>query len=163
MNSFHELNMMTSRGDIKGALSLIRDWPEHIARKIMKKAGYIVPSYTKRAFWMWVQDTLTESARLRRSGWQVREESATTPRTYRQQAAEDYNAYANMMAQLQGETDITTAKDITVGPQTVIGTVNMQEYNLHGEDDRGVGDNSYTPKSPVLPERISRMKTKKIK
>jgi len=42
MNEFHKINMLTSRGDINGALSLICKWSESIARKIMKKAGYSV-------------------------------------------------------------------------------------------------------------------------
>ena len=54
MNTFHELNIMTSRGDIHGAFSLIRSWSENVARKIMKKAGYSVavanaPSEVKAA------------------------------------------------------------------------------------------------------------------
>lgn len=31
MNEFHEINMLTSRGDINGALSLICKWNESIA------------------------------------------------------------------------------------------------------------------------------------
>ncbi|AYP25833.1 hypothetical protein [Pantoea agglomerans] len=42
MNEFHEINILTSRGDINGALLLIGKWSESIARKIMKKAGYSV-------------------------------------------------------------------------------------------------------------------------
>lgn len=39
MNEFQEINILTSRGDINGALSLIGKWSESIARKTMKKGG----------------------------------------------------------------------------------------------------------------------------
>lgn len=98
MNTFHELNIMTSRGDILGAFSLIRRWNENVARKIMKKAGYTVTQHTGRAFWTWVQETLSRAAGLRRNGYQVRAERRAPVRRCRQQAAEDYDAYAQMMA-----------------------------------------------------------------
>ncbi|OHY61898.1 hypothetical protein BB778_04730 [Pluralibacter gergoviae] len=98
MNTFHELNIMTSRGDIQGAFSLIRGWHENVARKIMKKAGYTVTPHTGRAFWTWVQETLTRAARERRCGYQARAERRAPVRRWRQQAAEDFEAYAQMMA-----------------------------------------------------------------
>ncbi|MBK5017663.1 hypothetical protein IBT54_004642 [Pantoea sp. S62] len=98
MNEFHEINMLTSRGDINGALSLICKWSESIARKIMKKAGYSVTPQAGRAFWSWVQATLTDSARQRRCGYRVRAERRAPVRYCRQQARENYDAYAQMMA-----------------------------------------------------------------
>jgi len=99
MNEFHEINLMTSRGDINGAFSLIRNWSENAARKIMKKAGYSVTPHTGRAFWTWVQETLTRSARERCCGYRVRAERQAPVRRWRQQASEDYAAYAQMMSQ----------------------------------------------------------------
>jgi hypothetical protein len=98
MNTFHELNIMTSRGDIHGAFSLIRGWSENVARKIMKKAGYPVTPLTGRAFWTWVQETLIRAARERRCGYRARAERQAPVRRSRQQAAEDYDAWAQMMA-----------------------------------------------------------------
>ncbi|WP_034950593.1 hypothetical protein [Erwinia oleae] len=98
MNEFHEINMLTSRGDFNGALSLICKWSESIARKIMKKAGYSVTPHAGRAFWSWVQATLTDSARQRRCGYRVRAERRAPVRYCRQQALENYDAYAQMMA-----------------------------------------------------------------
>lgn len=61
MNEFHEINMLTSRGDINGAmLLLICKWSESIARLIMKKARYRVTPHAGLAFWSWVQATLTD-------------------------------------------------------------------------------------------------------
>lgn len=68
MNEFHEINILTSRGDINGALSLISKWSESVARKILKKAGYRVTQRAGRAFWTWVQVTLTDSTQQRRCG-----------------------------------------------------------------------------------------------
>ena len=90
--------MLTSRGDINGALALISKWSEGIARKIMKKAGYSVTPHPGRAFWSWVQVTLTDSARQRRCGYRVRAERRTPVRYSRQQARENYDTYAQMMA-----------------------------------------------------------------
>lgn len=98
MNTFHELNIMTSRGDILGAFSLIRGWHENVARKIMKKAGYTVTQHAGRAFWTWVQETLSRAAGQRRNGYQARDERRAPVRRWLQQAAEDYDAYAQMMA-----------------------------------------------------------------
>lgn len=98
MNEFHEINILTSRGDINGALLLIGKWSESIARKIMKKAGYSVTPHAGRAFWAWVQTTLTDSARQRRCGYRVRAERRAPVRYSRQQALENYDAYAQMMA-----------------------------------------------------------------
>ncbi len=98
MNEFHEINILTSRGDINGALLLISQWSENIARKIMKKAGYSVTPHAGRAFWAWVQATLTDSARQRRCGYRVRAERRAPVRYSRQQALENYDAYAQMMA-----------------------------------------------------------------
>ena len=97
MNTFHELNIMTSRGDLRGAFLLIRNWNENVARKIMKKAGYTVTQHTGRAFWTWVQETLSRAAGQRRNGYQARAERRAPVRRWRQQAAEDYEAYAQMM------------------------------------------------------------------
>ncbi|WP_425012974.1 hypothetical protein [Pantoea agglomerans] len=98
MNEFHEINILTSRGDINEALSLIGKWSESIARKIMKKAGYSVTPHAGRAFWTWVQATLTDSARQRRCGYRVRAERRAPVRYSRQQALENYDAYVQMMA-----------------------------------------------------------------
>lgn len=98
MNTFHEINIMTSRGDVNGAFSLIRYRSESVARKIMKKAGYSVPVHTGRAFWAWIQETLSASARECRSGYQVREERESAYRGYRQRTQDDYEAYVQMMS-----------------------------------------------------------------
>jgi len=98
MNTFRELNIMTSRGDIRVAFSLIRRWNENVALKIMKKAGYTVTQHTGRAFWTWVQETLSRAAGQRRSGYQARAERRAPVRRWRQQDTEDYEAYAQMMA-----------------------------------------------------------------
>lgn len=110
MNTFHEINLMTSRGDIHGAFSLIRDRSESVARKIMKRAGYSVPVHTGRAFWMWVQKTLLRSSREQRNGYQERTERKPPVRGYRQQMQEDYEAWVQMMSRPEYEED-TTAPD----------------------------------------------------
>lgn len=51
MNQFHELNILTSRGDLKSAFLLIKSYSEGVARKIMKKAGYYVPDVKGSTFW----------------------------------------------------------------------------------------------------------------
>lgn len=98
MNTFHEINVMTSRGDVNGAFSLIRDRSESVARKIMKKAGYSVPVHTGRAFWVWVQEVLLKSAREQKNGYQLREERMAVCRGYRQKIHDDYEAYVQMMS-----------------------------------------------------------------
>ncbi|CAH6336344.1 hypothetical protein DAPPPG734_18800 [Pantoea agglomerans] len=98
MNEFHQINILTSRGDINGALSLISKWSESIARKIMEKAGYSVTPHPGRAFWSWVQATLTDSARQCRCGYRVRAERRAPVCYCRQQARKNYDAYAQMMA-----------------------------------------------------------------
>lgn len=103
MNTFHEINLMTSRGDIHGAFSLIRDRSESVARKIMKRAGYSVPVHTGRAFWMWVQETLLRSSREQRNGYQARAERKHPVRGYRQQMQEDYEAWVQMMSHPEHE------------------------------------------------------------
>ena len=98
MNQFHEINLLTSRGDINGALSMINGWSESVARKIMKKAGYPVPSEKGRAFWLWVQQTLMQAAREKRCGYQHRfSHSFSRVRT---EAENHYEGYARMMAEL---------------------------------------------------------------
>lgn len=54
MEGFHEINILTSRGDINGALSLISKWSVSNARRIMKKGGYSVTPHAGCAFWTWV-------------------------------------------------------------------------------------------------------------
>lgn len=98
MNEFHEINMLTLQGDINGAFSLICKWNENVARKIMKKAGYLVTPHTGRAFWAWVQETLTRSAQSRRCGYRARAEREAPVRRRQQQVAEDYDAYTQMMS-----------------------------------------------------------------
>ena len=104
MNQFHEINQLTSRGDINGALSLINGWSESVARKIMKKAGYPVPSEKGRAFWLWVQQTLMKAAREKRCGYQQRFRRSFS--RVRLEAENHYDDYARMMAELSstGET-----------------------------------------------------------
>ncbi|WP_157811631.1 hypothetical protein [Pantoea rodasii] len=98
MNEFHEINMLTLKDDINGAFSLICKWNENVARKIMKKAGYLVTPHTGRAFWAWVQETLTRAARSRRCGYRARAEREAPVRLWQQQVAEDYDAYTQMMS-----------------------------------------------------------------
>ncbi|MEI9629719.1 hypothetical protein [Phytobacter diazotrophicus] len=103
MNTFHEINLMTSRGDIHGAFSLIRDRSESVARKIMKRAGYSVPVHTGRAFWMWVQETLLRASREQKNGYKARAERKHPVRGYRQQMQEDYEAWVQMMSHPEHE------------------------------------------------------------
>jgi hypothetical protein len=101
MNQFHEINLLTSRGDINGALSLINGWSESVARKIMKKAGYPVPSEKGRAFWLWVQQTLMQAARDKSCGYQHRFSHSFS--RVRSEAETYYEDYARMMAELNGK------------------------------------------------------------
>lgn len=101
MNQFHEINLLTSRGDINGALSLINGWSESVARKIMKKAGYPVPSEKGRAFWLWVQQTLMQVARDKSCGYQHRFSHSFS--RVRSEAETYYEDYARMMAELNGK------------------------------------------------------------
>lgn len=103
MNQFHEINLLTSRGDINGALSLINGWSESVARKIMKKAGYPVPSEKGRAFWLWVQQTLMQAARDKRCGYQHRFSHSFS--RVRSEAETHYEDYARMMAELSGKSE----------------------------------------------------------
>ena len=103
MNQFHEINLLTSRGDINGALSLINGWSESVARKIMKKAGYQVPSEKGRSFWLWVQQTLMQAAREKRCGYQHRFSHSFT--RVRAEAENHYEDYARMMAELSVKTE----------------------------------------------------------
>lgn len=103
MNQFHEINLLTSRGDINGALSLINGWSESVARKIMKKAGYPVPSEKGRSFWLWVQQTLMQAAREKRCGYQHRFSYSFS--RIRTEAETHYEDYARMMAELNGKNE----------------------------------------------------------
>lgn len=103
MNQFHEINLLTSRGDINGALSLINGWSESVARKIMKKAGYPVPSDRGRAFWLWVQQTLMQAAREKRCGYQHR--FSYSFNRIRTEAETHYEDYARMMAELSAKSE----------------------------------------------------------
>ncbi len=103
MNQFHEINLLTSRGDINGALSLINGWSESVARKIMKKAGYQVPSEKGRSFWLWVQQTLMQAAREKRCGYQHRFSYSFS--RIRTEAETHYEDYARMMAELNGKNE----------------------------------------------------------
>jgi len=69
MNQFHELNILTSRGDLKSAFLLIKSYSEGVARKIMKKAGYYVPDVKGHSFWMFAQETIANAARNRTCGY----------------------------------------------------------------------------------------------
>lgn len=135
MNEFHEINMLTSHGDINGALALISKWSDSIARKIMKKAGYSVTPHAGRAFWTWVQATLTDSARQRRCGYRVRAERRTPVRYSRQQARENYDAYAQMMA-----SDVTSQAEaaphgeiapLDAGPEKSVAVCSRAEALIH--------------------------------
>jgi len=103
MNQFHEINLLTSRGDINGALSLINGWSESVARKIMKKAGYPVPSEKGRSFWLWVQQTLLQAAREKRCGYQHRFSYSFS--RIRTEAETHYEDYARMMAELNRKSE----------------------------------------------------------
>ncbi len=103
MNQFHEINLLTSRGDINGALSLINGWSESVARKIMKKAGYPVPSEKGRSFWLWVQQTLMQAAREKRCGYQHRFSYSFS--RIRTEAENHYEDYARMMAELSRKSE----------------------------------------------------------
>lgn len=71
MNTFHEINILTSHGDFKSALVLLKNRTESVARKIMKKAGYSVPDVYGRSFWIYVQNTIMQAARSRTSGYRM--------------------------------------------------------------------------------------------
>ncbi len=103
MNQFHEINLLTSRGDINGALSLINGWSESVARKIMKKAGYPVPSDKGRSFWLWVQQTLMQAAREKRCGYQHRFSYSFS--RIRREAENHYEDYVRMMAELSRQSE----------------------------------------------------------
>lgn len=118
MNTFHEINMMTSRGDSHAALSLICGRSENVARKIMKKAGYSVPEHKGRAFWMWVQKTLLAASRARRNGYQAHAERKALYRTYREQAHDDYAAWTKMMSQSGHEKDARFT--VNTPPESVV-------------------------------------------
>lgn len=135
MNEFHEINILTSCGDINGALSLISKWSESIARKIMKKAGYSVTPHPGRAFWTWVQATLTDSTRHRRCGYRVRAEHRPLVRYSRQQARENYNTYVQMMA-----SDVTSQAEaaphgkiasLDAGPEKSVAVCSCAEALIH--------------------------------
>lgn len=64
----------------------------------MKKAGYSVTPHAGRAFWTWVQISLTDSSRQRRCGYRIRAERKVLVRYSGQHALENYDAYAQMMA-----------------------------------------------------------------
>jgi hypothetical protein len=103
MNQFHEINLLTSRGDINGALSLINGLSESVARKIMKKAGYPVPSEKGRSFWLWVQQTLMQATREKRYGYQHRFSYSFS--RIRKEAENHYEDYARMMAELSRQSE----------------------------------------------------------
>ncbi len=103
MNQFHEINLLTSRGDINGALSLINGWSESVARKIMKKAGYPVSSEKGRSFWLWVQQTLMQAAREKRCGYQHRFSYSFS--RIRREAENYYEDYVRMMAELSRQSE----------------------------------------------------------
>jgi hypothetical protein len=152
MNAFHEINMMTSRGDILGAFSLIRDRSESVARKIMKKAGYSVPVYTGRAFWAWVQETLLTSSRQCRNGYQVRAERNTPTRGFRQQVQEDYEAWAQMMSQPVHEEDTKSYGSTTAGPAE-------QESNVTGVSTHPFRDEQIKVCNMTVPLNIKNTST----
>lgn len=84
MNQFHELNILTSRGDLRSAFLLIKSYSEGVARKIMKRAGYYVPDVKGSSFWMFVQETITNAARNRTSGYRKSIVNATAGRSVHQ-------------------------------------------------------------------------------
>lgn len=79
MNTFHEINIFTSRGDFKSALVLLKNRTENVARKILKKAGYSVPDIYGRSFWLYVQNTIMQAARNRTCGYSIQTKSLSTP------------------------------------------------------------------------------------
>lgn len=79
MNTFHEINIFTSRGDFKSALVLLKNRTENVARKILKKAGYSVPDVYGRSFWLYVQNTIMQAARNRTCGYSIQTKSLSTP------------------------------------------------------------------------------------
>lgn len=109
MNQFHEINLLTSRGDINGALLLINGWSESVARKIMKKAGYPVPSEKGRSFWLWVQQTLMQAAREKRCGYQHQFSYCFS--RIRSEAENHYEDYAKMMAELNGKSEPVSSSE----------------------------------------------------
>ncbi|PWV83874.1 hypothetical protein C7426_11262 [Pantoea ananatis] len=74
-----------------------------MARKIMKKAGYPVPSEKGRSFWLWVQKTLMQAAREKRCGYQHRFSYSFS--RIRTEAENHYEDYARMMAELSRESE----------------------------------------------------------
>lgn len=170
MNSFHELNMMTSRGDIKGAFALIRDWPENIARKIMKRAGYSVPSQTGRAFWLWVQQTLTQSACERRGGYEGNLRHNSTVPDYRRQAQDDYLMYTQIMSGSVRDNSTTPERNNSVAapePENMMppvsAPVRMEDNDVHEDTDIcEVLNNMPDPEEPDISDHSCSEKTGKI-
>lgn len=149
MNKFHEINILTSRGDIHGAFALIRGWHEGVARKIMKKAGYSVTPHTGRAFWLWVQQTLLQAARSRNSGYQARAERKIPVRRHPQQMQEDWIAYEEMMASPAQSGLIPERNELPVSssPDVSAGTVMNAEHPT-AEDGQPESDGSGTSGKP---------------
>lgn len=79
MNTFHEINIFTSRGDFKSALILLKNRTESVARKILKKAGYSVPDLYGRSFWIYAQNTIMQAARNLSSGYMKAENYGVNP------------------------------------------------------------------------------------
>ncbi|MBP2200522.1 hypothetical protein [Pantoea cypripedii] len=170
MNSFHELNTMTSRGDIKGAFALIRDWPENIARKIMKKAGYSVPSHTGRAFWLWVQQTLTQSARERRGGYEENLRHDRTVPDYRRQSQDDYLMYTQIMSGSVRDDSTTPERNNSVEapePENIMPPVSaparMEDNDANEDNDMCEALNNLPdPEVPDISDCLCSEKTEKI-
>lgn len=84
MNQFHELNILTSRGDLRSSFLLIKSYSEGAARKIMKKAGYYVPDVKGSSFWRFVQDTIATAAKNLTCGYRKGMQTPHAERTVHQ-------------------------------------------------------------------------------
>ncbi|KAA6093791.1 MULTISPECIES: hypothetical protein [unclassified Pantoea] len=163
MNEFHELNIMTSRGDIQGAFSLIRNWHENVARKIMKKAGYTVTPHTGRAFWTWVQETLSRSARKRTCGYRERAEREAPVRRWRQQAAEDYHAYTQMMSQVpDNESSARCLQGNVVQTKRLNKSSSCRETNTEMKTEQNMPGNVITSSEADVSEPLNAVELERI-
>jgi hypothetical protein len=68
MNDFHHLNLFTQQGDKNSALLLLKNKNEFAVKKIMKKAGYTLPSLQGKQFWLYVQNTIISACRNKKTG-----------------------------------------------------------------------------------------------
>lgn len=63
MNDFHILSLCIQNYDIKGAMLVLRDKSEFVARKILERIKVKLPVNTGRQFWRWLQSWLMNECR----------------------------------------------------------------------------------------------------